>query len=405
MPQLLLAAFALTICISCQQASSTRLLPSLVASADTLILPDTQTVKVREYSGLRYKGVTKLTASHGTKSVLFNSSGSLLYAMNLEGMSIYEYDRMSRKVRRKFHFKPTPATGWDYATDKPIPSFEEKPVEACLSHDDKILWVSLHNAKGIVPIWLDTIRPEIPDSMVNLARLKKIRVFYPETARKDSFDVPLIITGKTPKVISRTADNRNLLVSNWHSYNVSVLAVDTSKFPFANLVDNIPVSSIPRGIAIEEERNRSFVAIMGGSSLTVINNSVWMKEKDIAVESNPRHIVTDTSGHLFVSYNKLAKIACIDTESGKTLFTARTKAQPRTLILSKNKKFLFVTCYSSDMVEVFRIDEKKFTRVASLPCPGHPVGVDIYEDDETLEAWVCSYVTGGISVFGFQKLN
>src|SRR5690606_30258981 len=104
-------------------------------------------------------------------------------------------------------------------------------VEACLSHDDKILWVSLHNAKGIVPIWLDTIRPEIPDSMVNLARLKKIRVFYPETARKDSFDVPLIITGKTPKVISRTADNRNLLVSNWHSYNVSVLAVDTSKFP------------------------------------------------------------------------------------------------------------------------------------------------------------------------------
>src|SRR5690606_22497204 len=224
-------------------------------------------------------------------------------------------------------------------------------------------------------------------------------------ARKDSFDVPLIITGKTPKVISRTADNRNLLVSNWHSYNVSVLAVDTSKFPFANLVDNIPVSSIPRGIAIEEERNRSFVAIMGGSSLTVINNSVWMKEKDIAVESNPRHIVTDTSGHLFVSYNKLAKIACIDTESGKTLFTARTKAQPRTLILSKNKKFLFVTCYSSDMVEVFRIDEKKFTRVASLPCPGHPVGVDIYEDDETLEAWVCSYVTGGISVFGFQKVN
>jgi hypothetical protein len=70
-----------------------------------------------------------------------------------------------------------------------------------------------------------------------------------------------------------------------------------------------------------------------------------------------------------------------------------------TIILSKNQKFLFVTCYSSDTVQVFKINEKGFSKVISLPCKGHPVGVDIFEDNDKLEAWVCSYSNGSISVF------
>ena len=50
-----------------------------------------------------------------------------------------------------------------------------------------------------------------------------------------------------------------------------------------------------------------------------------------------------------------------------------------------------------------RLNENSFTRVASLPCKGHPVGVDIYENDEKLEAWVCSYTNGSISIFSFNK--
>lgn len=71
--------------------------------------------------------------------------------MNLEGMSVYEFDQATRKVVREFKFTPTRGMGWDYNKSRPIASFQEKPVEACLSHDDQILWVSLHNAEGIVP--------------------------------------------------------------------------------------------------------------------------------------------------------------------------------------------------------------------------------------------------------------
>jgi 6-phosphogluconolactonase (cycloisomerase 2 family) len=142
---------------------------------------------------------------------------------------------------------------------------------------------------------------------------------------------------------------------------------------------------------------------MGGATVAVIDNNGWTKLDDIKVASNPRHIVMDTSGRLFVSYNKLARIACIDAASGKTLFTQSTAAQPRTIILSKNHQFLFVTCYSSDKVEVYKINDNSFTKLASLPCKGHPVGVDIFEDDNKLEAWVCSYTNGSISVFSFNK--
>ncbi|HTD93201.1 MAG TPA: hypothetical protein VK644_05295 [Chitinophagaceae bacterium] len=374
--------------------------------ADSAVIPPV----LKPYKNIEYQKTELLQSAPGTKSVLFNSTGSRLYAMNLEGLSVYEFDQPSRKIIREFKFKATKGTGWDYEKDKPIPSLQEKPVEACLSHDDRILWISLHNAEGIVPIRIDSLlanRTAIPAAVKDSStqKVKRVRVSYPGTTQKDSFDVPLIKTGKTPKVISRTEDSKYLLVSNWHSYNVSVLETNLHEYPFAKVISTVPVPSIPRGIVVDDKHDRSYVAIMGGATLTVINNTAWMKETEIPVASNPRHIVMDTSGKLFVSYNRLAKIACIEPATGKTLFTASTHAQPRTIILSKNYKFLFVTCYSSDTVDVFKINESNFSKVASLPCKGHPVGVEVFENDTTLEAWVCSYSTGSLSVFSFKKIE
>ena len=172
--------------------------------------------------------------------------------------------------------------------------------------------------------------------------------------------MPLIETGKTPKVINRTADSKYLLVSNWHSRTVSVLELNKDAYPFGKVISTIPVSAIPRGIAVDNVNKRSYIAIMGGSSLAVLNNDTWKSENILNVASSPRHLVMDTSGHLFVSYNSLGTIACMDAASGKSLFTAKTHAQPRTIVLSKNHKFIFVTCYSSDYVDVYKINADNF---------------------------------------------
>ncbi len=356
----------------------------------------------KPYTRIEYEKKEVIGAAGGTKSVIFNSTGSKLYAMNLEGMSVYEFDQASRKIIKEFKFTPTRGMGWDYNKSRPISSFQEKPVEACFSHGDEILWVSLHNAEGIVPIWVNNFSKNAANSKYP-GKTKPVTVIYPGTDKKVLLSVPLIETGKTPKVIARTGDSKYLLVSNWHSRNTSILEMDSTAFPFGKVISTVPVSAIPRGIAVDDKNKKSYVAIMGGASLAVINHENWQGDGTISVLSSPRHIVMDTSGHLFVSYNSLGLIACLDAATGKSLFTASTHAQPRTIILSKNHKFIFVTCYSSDYVDVYKINDDNFEKVASLPCSGHPVGVDIFENDNKLEAWVCSYSNGKINIYTFKK--
>ncbi|MBW7952248.1 MAG: YncE family protein [Chitinophagaceae bacterium] len=353
----------------------------------------------KDYTKLIFKKSEIVDADAGTKSVLFNSNGTKLYAMNLEAMSIFEYNRNERKVNRIFKFKATKALGWDYDKKTTMESFEEKPVEACFTNNDKILWVSLHNAKGIVPIHIDTVMNYKTQSVPN----KKLFITHIENKIKDSVYVPIIKTGKTPKVISCTNDNKFLLVSNWHSYNVSVLELNDTLYPYGKVITTIPLSSIPRGIAIDNENKKSYIAIMGGKSITVIDNNTWKIENNIKVKSAPRHIILDNQQRLFVSYNSLNKIACINEQTGKTLFEINTNYQPRTIALSKNSKYLFVTCYNGNTLDVFKINDSSFTKLYSLESKEKPVGIDVYEDENKLEAWVCNYVSGSLKVFTFQK--
>ena len=365
------------------------------------VIKDT-VVKPTAYENITYQSLSKITAGSGTKSVVFNSSMTKLYAMNLEGMSVLEIDQKTKKIIRSFKFKATPGTGWDYDKNIPINSFEEKPVEAYITNSDSVLWVSLHNAEGIVPIFLHQGNVNAHSKINESDKL----IYVKDSSNKiyDSIYVPIIKTGKTPKVITGTSDNKTLLVSNWHSYNISVLQVDITKYPFAQVIATIPVSSIPRGMVINEKAKKTFVAIMGGASLAEIDNTTWKYSKDIQVAANPRHLVQDDSGRIFVSYNKISQIACIDPNTGATLFSANTSIQPRSIAISKNKKFLFVTCYNGNKVDVFKIKKDGFELINELDCPGNPVGVDIFEDNNKLEAWVCSY-EGIITIFSYNKSN
>lgn len=352
------------------------------------------------YNNLMFYNEEVLKSSAGTKSVLFNSNGSKLYAMNLEGLSVYEFNRENRQLNRQFQFKAHKGIGFDYQTKLPVPSFQEKPVEACFSHSDKILWVSLHNAEGIVPIKIDEDE-HCPNNWDTL--LAKNLTVTNVDGSKYKIDAPLIKTGLTPKVVAIANYNNNLLVSNWHSKTVSVLNINNNNFPFGNLIKNIPVIAIPRGICVDEKLGKSYVAIMGSNSIGVINNKTWALEKYIKVLANPRHIVLGGDNKMFISFNSLNQVACINTITGFTLFSSPTHINPRSIILSKNKKFLFVTCYNANTVDVFKITENAFVPMYSLSCPGKPVGIDLYEDDTKIEAWVCNYVGGSLKVFSFAK--
>ena len=362
--------------------------------------PSVKSISLVDYNNLIYQKEDNLAASAGTKSVIFNTTGTKLYAMNLEGLSVYEFNRETKKINRQFRFKAHKGIGWDYQTKLPVTSLQEKPVEACFSHNDKILWVSLHNAEGIVPIRIDEDFHCLPswDSLLT----KAITVTNIDGS-KYMMDAPLIKTGLTPKVVAVANNNNSLLVSNWHSKTVSILNISNSNFPFANLVKNIKVEAIPRGISVDEKLGKSYIAIMGSNSIAVINNKTWILEKYIKVLANPRHIVLGNDNQMFVSFNSLNQIACINVLTGATLFATPTHLNPRSIVLSKNKKFLFVTCYNANTVDVFKISDNAFVPMYSLKCCGKPVGIDLYEDDNKIEAWICNYVGGSLKVFTFGK--
>ena len=353
----------------------------------------------RAYTNLIFQKEEILKSAGGTKSVLFNAAGTKLYAMNLEGLSVYEFDRENKKLNRQFQFKAHKGMGWDYQTKKPVVSWQEKPVEACFSSNDKILWVSLHNAEGIVPIKVNEDFHCLPNWDSTLT--KSITITNVDGSKYKA-EAPLIKTGLTPKVVA-VANNNNLLVSNWHSKTVSVLNINNNNFPYASLVKNIKVEAIPRGISVDEKNNKSYVAIMGSNSIAVVDNKSWTLEKYIKVLANPRHIVLGDNNNMFVSFNSLNQVACINTVTGATLFTTVTHLNPRSIVLSKNKKFLFVTCYNANTVDIFKVMNDVFVPMYSLSCPGKPVGIDLYEDDNKIEAWVCNYVGGNLKVFTFEK--
>ena len=387
----------LWICLSCQSGEQVKTTSSTKRNSQN---NSHKIITFKPSDSLTFIEKSILEASSGTKSVVFSKNMNFLYAMNLEGMSVYEFDRKLRKVTRIFQFKSTPGKGWDYDAGREISSFEEKPVEAFLSHNVSILWVSLHNAGGIVPIRLFS-----PQKRPLGATDKTIYVKDAKGKTIDTIYCPIILTGKTPKVISCTSDDRYLMVSNWHSYNVSVLEINNQKYPFGKVIKNTAVSSIPRGIVMDEKNQKTYVAIMGGASLAVIDNKSWELTKEINVASNPRHILQDKKGRLLVSFNSLGEIGCIDPTNGNLLFKASTDSQPRTMALSKSGEYLFVTCYSGNRLMVFKVLDDRFQLMHSIDCPGKPVGVDVFEDNDNLEAWVCSYSSGTISVHRFGKIR
>jgi DNA-binding beta-propeller fold protein YncE len=358
------------------------------------------TLQPEAYS-LIFEGSQDLPVSIGVKSVLFNSSGTKLYALSLEGMCIYEFDRKSKKILREINFKPTRARGWDYSLNRGIPSFAEKPVEACFSHQDKILWVSLHNAGGIVPIVMDTL-PQRKSLSVLPGKVAYITDF--ERQKRDTVQLPLIRTGEIPKVIAETADSKFLAVSNWGSKSVSILKLnDTLVAPYGKKIATINLPAIPRGIAVDDKNGKTYVAIMGGNKIAVINNKNWKIEKSLPVPTNPRHLLLDSNGNLFISFNAIAQIGCFKANTGKSLFKVNTHLQPRTIALSKDQRFLFATCYAGNSVDVFKINRNGFTRIYSFRCSGKPVGIALYENKDKLEAWVSCYLSDHLKAFEFKK--
>lgn len=346
----------------------------------------------------------------GVKAVVMDKNRSHVYSINLEGMSVYEFHRASRQITRRLKMIATPGKGFNYSKKVWIDSYQEKPVEACFTHRGRYLWLSLHNAEGIVvwdlfgnntdmegrpfkEAWLYELLPAAPAPDAGKTEpeysKKRIRLLW-------------IKTGATPKVIASSPDGHYLFVSNWHSHTVSVIDIQSHNPADWKKIRDLKSGPIPRGLAVSLDSKKLYVAQMGGSTINIINLDNMVKTSAIRVGVNPRHlIISDTC--LYASLNISAELVKIDLKREQIVQRVKTGRKPRTIVCTPDGRYLFVTCYTDNIVQLFATEPLKLLR--TWKSPGHPVCVDVYQNGDRVEAWIGNHTYGTIRVLTLKTMH
>jgi YVTN family beta-propeller protein len=266
---------------------------------------------------------------------------------------------------------------------------EGGPVEAAFSRDGSQLWVSNYSmyGPGFGSPGDDDCTPETGVDPSFLYRI--------DTSKLEIADAVLV--GAVPKFLEVTPDGRYVLVTNWCTWDLSV--VDTAA---GEEVARVGIGRYPRGVAISPDSTTAYVAVMGGSEIAVVDIAAAVAGAgDDAVRTfddvgrGPRHLNLSPDGRwLYATLNKDGEVVKIDTTTGEVVGAVRTGEQPRSAALSADGTALFVVNYESDTVSRVRTSDLEV--LESVPVDHHPIGITY--DALTQRIWVASY-GGTLAVF------
>jgi YVTN family beta-propeller protein len=256
------------------------------------------------------------------------------------------------------------------------------PVEVAFSDSGRYAWVSNYSmyGTGFSNPGNDTCSGALPHdaSFVYCIDTRSYEIVH------------AVRTGSVPKFLAATPDSRLILVSNWCSYDVSI--VDAHR---CIEVRRIKVGRFPRGIAITAASDRAYIGVVGSYNIAVLNLADFSLSWLRGVGRSPRHLVLDPSGKfLYATLNGEGKVAKIDLANGKVVYKTATGELPRSMTISSDGAYVYVTNYSSNSMSKVRTQD--MTVVQEVGTDEHPIGVTY--DAETRQVWVACY-TGSIMVF------
>jgi YVTN family beta-propeller protein len=256
------------------------------------------------------------------------------------------------------------------------------PVEAAVDPAHKYLYASNYSMYGA------NFGPEGSDNCSGPSGLSRSFVYRVKLSTLAIDGVAEV--GMVPKYVAVTPDNRYVLVSNWCSYDLSV--VDRATF---KEVRRIPLGAYPRGIAVDSSGRVAYVAIMGSYNVARIDLSSFAVTLFRGVGSSPRHLVLSPDGRrLFVTLNGDNRVVAVDTSSGAVVARTLTGTQPRSMAISADGQALYVVNYESNTVSILRSSDLSVVR--TFPVPDHPIGITYEPTAHRL--WVACY-SGEILVY------
>ena len=255
------------------------------------------------------------------------------------------------------------------------------PVEGAYSPDGKYLYVTNYAmyGKGFNREGTDVCKPADNYDRSFLYRIDT-----------SSWKIDAIYrVGVVPKVVDVTPDNKYVLVTNWCSYDLSVISVESQK-----VIKTIKIGAYPRGITVSKDSQFAYIAQMGGSVIHKINLSSFEKEL-LNVGSNPRAIVLSPDNSiLYATLNSSGRVVAFDLAAKKVMKSVKTGSASRSLDISSDGTALYVVNFTSDTVSKVRSSD--FKVLQKIKACNEPIGIT-YEPLHK-RVWVACY-GGSIKVF------
>ena len=260
------------------------------------------------------------------------------------------------------------------------------PVEAAFTSGGRYAYVSNYSmyGSGFGPEGSDTCSP----ASARAAGDTNSYVYRIDTSTLQIDQV--IEVGIVPKYLAVSPDARWLLVSNWCSWDLSIVNIAQAK-----QVARISIGAYPRGLAVSPDSSTAYVAVMGGNNVVKVDLATLSKVASFYVGSNPRHLVMDPAGRfLYVTLNAPGKAVKVELATDRLVASTYTGQDERSMAISGDGRSLYVVNYASNTVTKLRTSDMSILQTVSTGV--HPIGVTY--DSTTGDVWVAVY-TGEILVF------
>ncbi|MFW6264380.1 MAG: hypothetical protein ACOC3E_02545 [Cyanobacteriota bacterium] len=322
--------------------------------------------------------VKTITGNISPKSIVHSGNG-LFFAQNMMYRhSVTVYDRNYNLIKTLSDRVDLSKYGHSGYTG----THNGSPVEAAFSHNGQFAWVSNYQmyGKGFGNPGSDRCHPSNQHDESFVYRINT------ETLAIEN----VIQVGAVPKFLAVSPNNRFVIVSNWCSWDASIIDTQTNQE-----IHRIKLGAYPRGIVVDSDSKNAYIAIMGDTKIAQINlkdfSVSWLKN----IGSSPRHLVLDSQNQsLYSSLNGEGKVAKIDLATGRVIQKITTGSAPRSMTISNDGNFIYVVNYNSDTVSKIRTKDMRVIQQVSVNA--NPIGITY--DPETRQVWVACY-SGSILVF------
>ena len=322
--------------------------------------------------------IKTINGSISPKSVRSSGDGVVSAHNMMYNHSVTVYDAKTFELLKTV---PDSISLKNFGYSKSTSLFKGAPVEGTYSPDGKYLYVTNYAmyGPGYNKEGHDTCSPASGFDTSFVYRINRsnyeIDAVYP--------------VGSVPKVVEVTPDNKYLLVTNWCSYTLTVISIETQK-----TVKTIKIGRYPRGISVSKDSKKAYVAEMGGNRIHVINLEDFTVSF-IPIGSNPRAIVlSPDNSKLYVTMNLSGQVASWDLIANQAGKSIKTGKAARSLAISSDGTALFVVNFDSDTISKVRTSDMKVLQ--TLKACNEPIGITF--DAPTNNTWVACY-KGQIKIY------